>query len=70
MRSDTDTVTLLDVLDVATNLDGLADDLMTNNASYALLACLMANDRLYDLRYGVGPQPELSMCKSEPQIPQ
>jgi hypothetical protein len=69
LGTDADARALLDVLDVLSDLDGFADDLMTNNAS-----CRKLDRRMWrrwgDVRYGVGPQPEESMCKSEPQIPQ
>jgi hypothetical protein len=38
LRSNTDTVTLFDVLDILANFDGFADNLVTDNASYSTLA--------------------------------
>lgn len=39
MRSNTDTVSLLDVLDILADFDGLANDLMTNYACCGMLVC-------------------------------
>jgi hypothetical protein len=41
LSADTDAVTLLYVLDVLSNLDGLSNDLVTNNASFQILVTCM-----------------------------
>lgn len=52
--TNTDAVADLDVLDVATDLDGLANNLVANAASYTWLVFYSSPPRLEDKTYGKG----------------
>jgi hypothetical protein len=71
LGADADARALLDVLDVLADFDGFADDFVADDASLrGLVDYVRDRGWMRYLRYGVGPQPDLSMWRSEPQIPQ
>jgi hypothetical protein len=61
LRADTNAVALLNMLYILANLDGFANNLVTNDAGLKMSVECVGDEKWEDARYGVGPQPELSM---------